>query len=104
MTINEQRSEGQPVGDKQTVEIGVMELITLMAEKVAQKVGEEIRENDIAPLLERMSAIELKQVAPNPEVTRATNANLRLHSMFEGAWKLSLIALTVIEAWHYLKH
>lgn len=87
-----------------TVVIGMKELISLMAKEVAQQVADELRDKDIAPLTKRITDLEVLVARPNPDVSRTANSFEHMKGMFDGAWKLAVMIIAVIEAWHYLKH
>lgn len=87
-----------------TVAIPMKELISLMAKEVAQQVADELREKDINPLRSRLSLVELRMAAPIPDLVNQRSSFDHLKGMFDGMWKLAVIALSLLEAWHYIKH
>lgn len=79
-----------------TVTIELKELIAIVATEVASKIVSDLRENDIKPLASRVTTVEKNNNKEKQEFGH-------FKGMFEGAWKLAIIIVAVLEAYHYLK-
>ena len=81
------------------VSLDMKDLITLMASEISRKVVDELREGEIDPLKKELADLKNKFAAPSPN----TIAMARLSGGFEALWKLGVVTLAALEAWHFLK-
>ena len=93
-----------------SVNIGIRELISLMSGEIARRVTDELKTTHIDPLNAEVAELKLRCVECRSQpmtttTTTTTSTDLtiaRWKGAFDAVWKVGVVALALVEAYHYL--